>query len=258
MTVNNDTAVLDRAARPRRRTDRAPRPDTPVATTCSSSWTRGPTTSPTSVIAPPGRRPATSCSCRRTGRRPARWHDGHPVPDQSRSIVGRWACRGDDDLPAVHPLQDAITLTPSIRTPSPPACPCPTRACRRPLFLGQLRVWSQRSRPPRATPRAAPWPRSGSPARALTVRDPDASSRRPARRARRRADAGTGAGLGGQPGGQRLEADLHAFDYNLDFIELGALDDTGSRSPTRSCASRAGAAARPACGATTPTRRRTS
>ena len=52
---------------------------------------------------------------------------------------------------------------------------------------------------------------------------------------------------------------FHAFDYNLDFFEVGASTTTGSRSPTRSCGSWS-ARPRPLadCGATTPTRPPTS
>ena len=41
-------------------------------------------------------------------------------PTRIATIVGRWACDGVDDLPAVHALQDAMTLTPLRRSLVPP------------------------------------------------------------------------------------------------------------------------------------------
>ena len=41
-------------------------------------------------------------------------------PTRIATIVGRWACDGVDDLPAVHALQDAMTLTPVRRSLVPP------------------------------------------------------------------------------------------------------------------------------------------
>ena len=35
------------------------------------------------------------------------------LPTAIVSIVGRWAVDGEDDVPAVHALQDALTLSPS-------------------------------------------------------------------------------------------------------------------------------------------------
>src|SRR6478752_2725921 len=49
---------------------------------------------------------------------PPGWNAGDPgdvtvitFPTTIASIVGRWGCSGDDDLPAVHALQDSTTLT---------------------------------------------------------------------------------------------------------------------------------------------------
>ncbi|WP_235035828.1 DUF1254 domain-containing protein [Curtobacterium sp. 18060] len=58
---------------------------------------------------------------------PPTWDDSAPsgttvihFPTTVASIVGRWAVSSDDDLPAVHALQDATTLTPlPVRSASP-------------------------------------------------------------------------------------------------------------------------------------------
>ena len=58
------------------------------------------------------------------------------VPTTVASIVGRWACAGDDDLPAVHALQDATTLTPAATPAAPrPGSRRPTAACRATLVV---------------------------------------------------------------------------------------------------------------------------
>src|SRR6478736_5671828 len=41
------------------------------------------------------------------------------VPTRVASIVGRWACAGEHDLPAVHALQDATLLEPVDATAKP-------------------------------------------------------------------------------------------------------------------------------------------
>ena len=74
------------------------------------------------------------------------------VPTRVASIVGRWACAGDDDLPAVHALQDAAELEPvdadavAVGLPSDrPDVPDDL------VFLEKLRVWSQAFPPRRAS-----------------------------------------------------------------------------------------------------------
>lgn len=69
-------------------------------------------------------------------------------PTTVASIVGRWSVAGDDDLPAVHALQDATTLTPldagstgtGLAVPDPGVAP-------ELMFLEKLRVWSQQFPP---------------------------------------------------------------------------------------------------------------
>ena len=65
-------------------------------------------------------------------------------PTNIASIVGRWACGGDDDLPAVHALQDATTLTVVDSTGNSAGLPVPEPGVSQDLlFLEKLRIWSQ-------------------------------------------------------------------------------------------------------------------
>ena len=143
--------------------------------------------------------------------------DGHTVirfPTTVASIVGRWAVAGDDDLPAVHALQDATTLTPvdpdaeaaGLAEPDPEV---PDEL----MFLEKLRVWSQQFPP---ADRDKPLQESLAPlgttqSRRLAV--PDAAGGRDAPLSRpgssdAQGDAAPGTRLRSQPGGERLEADL--------------------------------------------------
>src|SRR4051794_30422613 len=62
-------------------------------------------------------------------------------PTTVASIVGRWSVADDEDLPAVHALQDATTLTPvdADATAAGPATP-PPPAPAEPAFLERLRA----------------------------------------------------------------------------------------------------------------------
>src|SRR3954447_25694400 len=63
-------------------------------------------------------------------------------PTTVASIVGRWSVAGDEDLPAVHALQDATTLTPvdADATAAGLAIPDPSAPAEL-AFLERLRVW---------------------------------------------------------------------------------------------------------------------
>ena len=62
--------------------------------------------------------------------------------------MGRWAVASDDDLPAVHALQDATTLTPLDPSAVPTGLAVPDPAVPDDLvFLEKLRVWSQQFPP---------------------------------------------------------------------------------------------------------------
>ncbi len=84
------------------------------------------------------------------------------------SIVGRWACGGADDLPAVHALQDATRLTQLDPAAIAPGLPVVDSAIAPGLhFLEKLRLYS-RAYPPaeRDAPALAALAPLGSPTRA--------------------------------------------------------------------------------------------
>lgn len=65
-------------------------------------------------------------------------------PTTVASIVGRWACDGDADLPAVHALQDASSLAPLDTSAVPTGVPAIQGEIAPEFkFLEQLRAWSQ-------------------------------------------------------------------------------------------------------------------
>ncbi|MFP3464307.1 DUF1254 domain-containing protein [Leifsonia sp. SIMBA_070] len=148
-------------------------------------------------------------------------------PTRVATIVGRWAVDGEEDLPAVHTLQDALTLTPLHETLVPPegvpqVVPTEGEALD---FFEKLRVWSQAFPP---AERDRPALDSYAP---LGVVSPYTIAEQP---------EGVRDALieGYALGKEALEAslhtagslrdhwqvDLHVFDYNLDFFEVGALD----------------------------------
>ncbi|WP_234353799.1 DUF1254 domain-containing protein [Gordonia iterans] len=151
-------------------------------------------------------------------------------PTLVASIVGRWACAGDDDLPAVAELQDATTLTPLDPQATADGIPQPAASDSEALvFFDKLRLWS------RAFPgaeRDRPLQESLTPlgindaARPVTAA-PDAV-------AKALADGyAQGAAVlqkvlhsgGTSPIVNGWKLTFHAFDYNLDFFQVGALDD---------------------------------
>ncbi|WP_197512229.1 DUF1254 domain-containing protein [Tessaracoccus coleopterorum] len=94
---------------------------------------------------------ATGTSAQRFLLVPPGWEGSAPegvrvikAPTSVFSIVGRWACTGVDDLPAVHALQDAATLTPLDGDAVGAGIPVPdARVSEDLLFLEKLRLWSQ-------------------------------------------------------------------------------------------------------------------
>ena len=237
-----------------------------AGTTCCSSSTPGRTTSPTSATAPPARAEGDFLLV------PPDWDgtapEAHTVirfPTTVASIVGRWSVASDEDLPAVHALQDATTLTPVDAAAEAVGLAEPDPGVADELmFLEKLRVWSQqfppadRDRPlqeslaPLGTTQAGASPY-------LTMSEEEVAS--------------LAAGL------EEAKATLHQAlvsghspevnGWKLDLPRLrlqpgllrgrSARRRHGSRSPTRSSASSSEPPPRSvASGATIPTRRRTS
>jgi hypothetical protein len=170
------------------------------------------------------------------------------LPTAVASIVGRWAVDGDDDLPAVHALQDALALTP---TAPGAGLPVPAEGVSEDLgFFEELRVL-MRAFPPAARDlayqaRFAP----------LGLLDPESPYAMPGPALHEALTDGLVAGraaleqaVKGSGGDTRNGWGLtyHAFDYNLDFFEVGARDDKRWKLPDgparyarRAAAARAG------------------
>jgi hypothetical protein len=151
-------------------------------------------------------------------------------PTTVASIVGRWAVSGDDELPVVHALQDATTLTPQDAEAVPVGLAAPDPSVPESArFLEKLRVWSQQFPP---APRDQPLQDSLAPTGiAATGPSPYASiSLSEAARLVGDLDAAretlhTALTHGSSPEANGWKLTFHAFDYNLDYFEVGALDD---------------------------------
>jgi hypothetical protein len=167
------------------------------------------------------------------------WNEAGPagttvirLPTTLATIVGRWAVDGDADMPAVTELQQAVKLTPA----SPGrGLPEPDPAVADDLrFFEQMRVW-MRAFPP--AKRDRDYQQRFESLGLFAAESPFADG-----------DAELAAGLraGLAAGHERMEEILrhmagptqngwsltyHAFDYNLDFFEVGALDDVEWKLP---------------------------
>ena len=168
---------------------------------------------------------------------PPEWNGAPPdgttiirFPTRVGSIIGRWACSGTDDLRAVHLLQDAMTL--EALDPDAVAAGLPVPDPRVPddlYFLEQLRVWSQAFPP--ATRDAALQAALADTGIGATGDSPYVNVdetvaialRDGLELGRERLETILTSGSSPEVNGWKLT--LHAFDYNLDFFEVGALDD---------------------------------
>ncbi|MGA9873003.1 MAG: DUF1254 domain-containing protein [Rhodococcus sp. (in: high G+C Gram-positive bacteria)] len=150
-------------------------------------------------------------------------------PTTVASIVGRWACTGDD-LAAVHALQDATTLTPHDPAAQPTGLPVPEPAVAPELeFYEKLRLWSS-AFPPAERDRGL----QESFAPLGITQQGDSPYTDPTSDLGRTLTAGLTQGKaaldmaltsGSSPEVNGWKLTFHAFDYNLDFFEIGAIDD---------------------------------
>ncbi|MGN6426170.1 MAG: DUF1254 domain-containing protein [Leifsonia sp.] len=150
-----------------------------------------------------------------------------PFPTRLATIVGRWAVDGEDDLPAVHALQDALALTPlepsGAAPEGVPAVPeGPSEAL---TFFERMRVWSQAFPPAEHDREAlASYHELG-----ITGADPVADQPDAVRAA---LEAGYAVGKEaleaslrtGVPLTDGWQVNLHVFDYNTDFLGIGTID----------------------------------
>ncbi|UNK72061.1 DUF1254 domain-containing protein [Microbacterium sp. H1-D42] len=159
------------------------------------------------------------------------------VPTRVASIVGRWAVSGDDDLEAVHALQDATTLTPLDPDAVPQGLAEPADAgTEAATFWAKYRAWSEEFPP-------APRDAAVHAATLAHLADDTADL-----------EAGYTAGkdtleaIVTSGGGNALvngwNLTYHSFDYNLDYFEVGSIDDPAFTisDPQRRIVQRAGAA----------------
>jgi hypothetical protein len=149
-------------------------------------------------------------------------------PTAVATIVGRWAVDGEDDLPAVQALQAGLTLTPlgggaGRGLPAPdPSVPEDLR------FFEQLRVWMQAFPP---APRDLDHQRRLGPLGLLEPAspyvDPGPGLAAALRAGLEQGRDGLERALTHTPSPRQNGWNLtyHVFDYNLDFFDLGALDD---------------------------------
>ncbi|MFK3679197.1 DUF1254 domain-containing protein [Microbacterium sp. NPDC090218] len=151
-------------------------------------------------------------------------------PTTVASIVGRWAVAVDDDLPAVHALQDATTLTPLDSAAIPVGLAVPdSRVPESALFLEKLRVWSQQFPP---APRDLPLQESLAATGITVAGDSPYASISLSRAAQLVGDLDAAEATlrnalthGSSPEANGWRLTFHVFDYNLDYFEIGALDD---------------------------------
>jgi hypothetical protein len=148
------------------------------------------------------------------------------LPTTVATIVGRWAVSGESDLPALRALQQGLTLTP---TAPGHGLPEPDERVPEDLrFFEQLRVW-MRAFPPAERDRR--YQQRFEPLGVLAPESPyvDADAQLAASLraglATGRARLEEGLRHGGSPQQNGWDLTYHAFDYNLDFFEVGALDD---------------------------------
>lgn len=152
------------------------------------------------------------------------------APTTVASIVGRWACDGDADLPTVHALQDQTTLKPLGAHAQPVGIPEPDPNAPAELeFLEKFRLWSQAFPPAeRDKPVLASFAEYG-----VTTAGPTPYADYSDEKVSELATSFKGdfeaitqilrGGLNQVQNGWQLT--YHAFDYNIDFFEVGTIND---------------------------------
>lgn len=167
------------------------------------------------------------------------------LPTLIASIVGRWAVAGESDLPAVSELQRQLRLTPTADGPvglEPPA----DGVAEDVDVLEALRVWG-RALPP--AERDQTYAKKFAPLGIFEADSPFIDPRpeivEGVAAGRAALESAVKQGSATKQNGWSLA--IHAFDYNLDFFEVGAIDsaqwklhDDGSRYVIRAASARLG------------------
>ena len=174
-----------------------------------------------------------------------------PAPTTVVSIVGRWACDGPDDLPAVDRLQQQTTLEPVGKAAPSAGLPAPEAGVDVDLlFFEKLRVWMLAFPP---APVDGEYQQKFAPLGLLDTSSPYLSVD-PALAQALRAGAKSGADQieyetahGASPEQNGWKLTYHSFDYNLDFFQVGTVNapewvfaDRTTARRVRAAAARAG------------------
>ena len=161
-------------------------------------------------------------------RRRRAWLAGGAGLTAVATIVGRWAVNGEADLPAVRTLQSALTLSPATDHPGR-GLPEPDASVPADIsFFEQLRVWMRAFPPaPRDLDYQARFEPLGLFRQDSPYADPDSALLAALREGLAHGKQVLEQALTNSPSPKQNGWNLtyHTFDYNLDFFEVGALDD---------------------------------
>ena len=154
-------------------------------------------------------------------------------PTSLATIVGRWAVDGEDDLGAVADLQSRLVLTPPEGAGAglPLADPAVARDL---VAFEQMRLWIQAFPP---AERDVAYQQRFAPLGLLDTDTPYADAggglaqALVAGRAAAEKQMEDALQQGGSPEVNGWKLTYHVFDYNLDFFEVGALDDSRWKLP---------------------------
>ncbi len=151
-----------------------------------------------------------------------------PAPTQIATILGRWACSGPSDLPAVHALQDQLSLHPVTGEKTGAGVPQPATVPDELEFFEKLRTWmaafppaeadrdyQQRFKPLGLLDEASPY--HDAPADLAQALAGGVAA------GKAKLEAFTRSGTVQKINGWMMG--LHMFDYNLDFFGPGTIDD---------------------------------
>ena len=158
-------------------------------------------------------------------------------PTAVGAIVGRWACDGPADVAAVQALQSGLVLEPRGTTAAARGIPEPAASTAGLAFFEQLRTW-MRAFPPSGADRA--YQHRFAPLGLLDAASPYADCP-PALAAALTAGAGaarqkieTALAAGGMaPVVNGWTLTFHMFDYNLDHLGPGTVDEPAWKIPDR-------------------------